>query len=250
MNKRFVKIVDSFHKISKQGFIKAQNGTNTNAGGLTLEKLLGKKPDSDFFPDYNGVEIKTTHRYSRYAIKLFSIAFDGPNLYEANDLVNKYGQLNALGTQKTLSISLLVNQKRKLNNQDYYFELKVDETNEEIYLNVYNKNLKYIEKRGIVLFSSIKKRLFLKLNYTAILYCSKKVINNVNYYRYYKIYCCILKDFTYFIKAIKEGNVKLLLNLRYIKYGDTFINKSNNLSFLLSKREIGSIFYLDYYFEK
>ena len=43
-----------------------------------------------FFPDYYGIEIKCTTRFSNYPISLFSLAFDGTYLYQMNLLLQKY----------------------------------------------------------------------------------------------------------------------------------------------------------------
>ena len=43
-----------------------------------------------FFPDYQGIEIKCTTRFSRYPISLFSKSFDDPSFFEMNRLINIY----------------------------------------------------------------------------------------------------------------------------------------------------------------
>ena len=70
-------LLEKFKNISKQRWIKGLNNY-TNSAGLTFEALLNKKSDSMFFPDFKGIEIKATQRFSRYPITLFSKAFDGP----------------------------------------------------------------------------------------------------------------------------------------------------------------------------
>ena len=62
----------------------------TSAVGNTFEKEIKKTPDSTFFPDYYGIEIKCTTRFSNYPISLFSLAFDGTYLYQMNLLLQKY----------------------------------------------------------------------------------------------------------------------------------------------------------------
>ena len=84
-------LISQFIEITKRGWIKGVNNL-TNSVGLTLEKQLNKEPDSMYFPDYNGIEIKCSQRFSRYPLKLFSLSFDGPELYEMNRLLKKYGK--------------------------------------------------------------------------------------------------------------------------------------------------------------
>lgn len=52
--------------------------------------MLNKSPDSMFFPDYQGIEIKCTTGFSRYPISLFSKSFDDPSFFEMNRLINIY----------------------------------------------------------------------------------------------------------------------------------------------------------------
>lgn len=87
MEQEFNEIIDEFIKINKKGYVNSINNNLNNSCGLTLEHLLGKKADNMFFPDFNGVEIKTTTRFSRYNISLFSMSFDGPNLLESNNFL-------------------------------------------------------------------------------------------------------------------------------------------------------------------
>ena len=57
---------------------------------MTFESLLGKLPDSMFFSDYYGIEIKTRRAYSKSAITLFNATPDGEDLFEIERLKNKY----------------------------------------------------------------------------------------------------------------------------------------------------------------
>lgn len=87
---------------------------------------------------------------------------------------------------KKLTIGLKLNKKISINNK-YYFELKID--NEKIYIKIYNSEQVPIENRGYIYLDSIKKRFLIKLNKLALIYASKKKINNDLYFRYYKIEC-------------------------------------------------------------
>ena len=76
MEKEFDKIIEEFKKLNRKGYIKGITNNLCNSAGLTLENQLGKNPDSMFLPDYYGIEVKCTQRFSRYNISLFSLAFD------------------------------------------------------------------------------------------------------------------------------------------------------------------------------
>ena len=93
MRQEFFKIIEEFLKLNERGYVESIS-KEKNSCGLTLEHLLGKEPDSMFFPDYNGVELKTTTRFSRYNINLFSLTFDGPSLFESNYMLETYGKID------------------------------------------------------------------------------------------------------------------------------------------------------------
>lgn len=173
-------------KINEQGYIKGINNNIFNSCGLTFENLINKNPDSLYFPDFNNIEIKCTQRFSRYPISLFSMSFDGPYLYESNYLLEKYGfQDKKYPEKKVLWGNLKYHQKTLIYNN--YFELELDK--EKIYINIYDLNNHLIDKQGFIYFNNIENRLKIKLANLAIIYASKKVINNDLYFRYYKIEC-------------------------------------------------------------
>ena len=58
MRQEFFKIIEEFLKLNERGYVESIS-KEKNSCGLTLEHLVGKEPDSMFFPDYNGVELKT-----------------------------------------------------------------------------------------------------------------------------------------------------------------------------------------------
>ena len=57
INKKYNNLINNFNLISQKKWIKSIVN-NTSGVGLTFENLLGKLPDSMFFPDYYGIEIK------------------------------------------------------------------------------------------------------------------------------------------------------------------------------------------------
>ena len=83
-------LIFKFHTIARKRWVKSLN-KGLGSVGYTFENELGKKPDSMYFPDYNGIEIKCSGRYSRYPITLFTVAFDGPSFPEINRILDTYG---------------------------------------------------------------------------------------------------------------------------------------------------------------
>ena len=173
MKKEEQEFIEKFHEIANKGWIKSISKSWSSVG-LTFEKELNKSPDSLYFPDYYGVEIKCTNRYSRYPLFLFTIAFDGPTFPEINRLIEKYGYPDKDFTDKKVLFEKLFFKTKTLVNNQYQFQLKFDESNQKIYLCVYDLQDKLIEKETYIYLDSIKDHLMTKLNSLAVIYASKK----------------------------------------------------------------------------
>jgi len=136
--------------ISEKKWVKGINNSN-NSVGLTFEALLNKNPDSMYFPDYYGIEIKCSQRFSRYPITLFSLSFDGPGLYEMNRLITTYGQIDIQYNEKYQFQGLIcTNKYTQINNN--YFKLKIDKKNNKIIIGIYDLNYKKNRRKNIYWF--------------------------------------------------------------------------------------------------
>lgn len=251
MNENFNELIQKFKEINQSGYIKGINNNLFNSAGLTLESLLKKQPDNIYFPDFKDIEIKTTQRFSRYPITLFSSSFDGPSLYEANYLLENYGKTDiCIQGKKNLVINLYANKKVAI-NENYSFELIVDYQNKRIMINIYDKENHLIEKRAFIDFQTLETRLQIKLHNLAVVYASKKVINNDLYFRYYKINCYTFKGVDTFIKLIEKRKIKITLMLRIAKSGkDIGKNKNKNMVFAINKDDLSLLFNEIYCYEK
>ena len=250
MEKEFDKIIEEFKKLNMKGYIKGINNNLCNSAGLTLENQLGKNPDSMFLPDYYGIEVKCTQRFSRYNISLFSLAFDGPNLYESNYLLETYGKKdNVYYEHKQLIVNLKINRKVLVYDK-YYFELRIDYDSKKIFIRIYDNELNFLEDRAFICFDSLDQRLRVKLHNLALFYASKSVSNDNLYFRYYKLECYKYKGIDSFIKCIEEEEVSVALILRFAKSGKDFLkNKNKNMLFSIRKNSLESLFDLIYYLE-
>ncbi len=150
MKKNYSHLAKEFEVIASKGYIKGVN-QSTNSISLTLEKELGKKADSMFWADYEGIEIKCKSRFSKFPICLFTQAFDGPYLYETNMILMRYGKTNyQFPNRKQLLTDLSCQNLNSYNN--HYFQLKVDEEKEQRLLQVYNNKFELIEEKNLNLF--------------------------------------------------------------------------------------------------
>lgn len=243
MKEQQYEIIKEFKKIANKKWIKGVNNT-TNSVGLTFESLIDKKPDSMYFPDYNGLEIKCSQRYSRYPIKLFSLSFDGPNLYEMNRLLELYGLPDEIYKEKKqLQGQIKINEYERIN--DNYFKLKIDKKSKKILISIYDLNKQLIEEKTYIEFETIKSRLELKLSNLAMVYASKKIIDNNLYFRYYLITIYKLKSFETFLKLLENNYIKVEIIGRVARSGiEKGRQRNKNLVFSLPKE------YIDLLFEK
>ena len=234
-------LIKKFIEISEKRWIRGINNS-TNSVGLTFESLLNKNPDSMYFPDYYGIEIKCTQRFSRYPIKLFSLAFDGPGLYEMNRLLTTYGKEDIKYKRRLqLQDSLYVNQYAKINNN--YFKLKIDKENKKVIVSIYDLKYQLIEEKAYLDFDTIKSRLELKLSYLAVVYASKKNIDNNLNFRYYQITIYKLKSFETFINLLEKDYIKVSIIGRVLRTGkEEGRQRNKNIVLSIPKESIELLF--------
>lgn len=235
-------LLEKFKTISKLKWIQGVNNY-TNSAGLTLESLLDKKSDSIFFPDYQGIEIKCTQRFSRYPITLFSKSFDGPSLYQMNEILNKYGKTDITFKDKKILNTNLSCNKKMLVNGKYYFKLDIDEKEQKLYLAVYDVFDNLIEKEAFVYFETLKTHLELKLSNLALVFASKKHIDNIPHFRYYKMIIYKLISFEKFIELLKQDIILVDIVGRISRSGtEAGRQRNKNLVFKISKENISKLF--------
>ena len=242
------KLVNKFIEISNNGWIEGVNNYS-NSIGLTFEKELGKKADSLYFPDYHGIEIKCSSRYSRYPIYLFSIAFDGPTFPEINRIVDKYGWFDHEFVNKKILMTRIRYKSKTKIQSGFQFKFELDEQEEKLYLCVYDMEGILIEKESFIYLSSIYNHLCLKLSNLAIIYASTKKDSNKKYHRYYEINVYKLISFDRFIELLKNDDIGVSFLARLGRSGDNkgkYKNKS--LTFELKKEDVFKLYSIEYYY--
>lgn len=244
MNDSEKDLIKQFMNISNKRWIKSIDNS-TGSVGLTFEKELGKKADDMYFPDYNGIEIKCTSRYSDYPISLFSIAFDGPTFPEINRIVSKYGYPDKKYPDKNILFVDFFFNTRTLVNHRYRFQLKTD--SEKIYLYIYDLDNNLIDDQAFIYLKSIKDHLCLKLNEMACVYASTKKIDDLKYHRYYKINLYKLISYEKFIELLINDDLSISLESRVGKSGENQGKyKNKNIVFRIDKKKLNKLFELVY----
>lgn len=242
MNENNKKLIDEFYRISKKGWIKSAS-KSFGSVGLTFEKELGKDPDSLFFPDYYGTEIKCTTHYSKYPLYLFTLAFDGPTFPEINRIVEKYGYYDKDYKDKKVLFAKLSCINKTIINDKYKFKLQIDQKEEKLFLCIYNLYDELIERESFVYLDSIKNHLMLKLNKMALIKAFKTKKNQEEYFRYYKMDIYLMKGFETFLNLLQEGKIEVSLIARIGKSSNQKgRHRNKNLVFNLKKENIDMLF--------
>ena len=66
----------------------------------------------------------------------------------------------------------------------YKFSLDVSDTEQRVYLNVYDRNNVFVENNSYWTYSLLKERLFLKYNILAIVFADSKFVGGFEYFKY------------------------------------------------------------------
>ena len=242
MNKDIQKLVEEFKRISNKGWIKSSSYSH-GAVGNVFERELGKKADVLYFPDYYGIEIKCTTRYSKYPLYLFTVAFDGPTFPEINRLINKYGRPDKNFSEKLVLFASVKCNRKTIINGKYKFRLDIDDEEERMFLCVYDLNDKLLERKSFVYINSLYNHLCLKLNKLAIVKVFKKNTENYNSFRYYYIAIYKLISFKKFLDLLQNGYINVDIIARMNKSGvDVGRYRNKNLVFSINKKNIDLLF--------
>lgn len=240
--KEYNDLIEKFKIIAKKRWIQSVNNDHGGVGN-TFEKEIGKEKDSLYLPDYEGIELKCTTRFSKFPLYLFTVAFDGPTFPEINRLIELYGYPDKdYNDQKVLFTKLSLLEKNAVNNS-YKFQLYINKEEEKLYLKVFNMQNLLIEQKSFVYLMSIYNHLVLKLSKMAVIYASKQRIDNKDYFRYYKLSIYELISFEKFISLLESGIIIVDLIARINKSGeDKGRHRNKNLVFSIKKDDLDVLF--------
>ena len=242
MSKYYDNLLNNFKKISSKNWIKSINH-NQGGVGVTFENELNKKSDALYFPDYGGIELKCTTKFSKYPLYLFTVAFDGPTFPEINRLIDLYGYPDKDFPEKKVLYTRLSIIRSNIVDNKYNFMLEINKEEEKLYLKIFDLYGNLIEKKSFVYLKSIYDHLMLKLNKLALIHAYKKKINNEDYFRYYKISIYELVSFDRFLELLEKGIIFVNLVARLNKSGvDKGRYRNKNLEFCIGKNDIEKLF--------
>ena len=235
-----------FNEIRKQGWIKTMSN-DLQGVGYTFERLINKKVDNFFLPDFRGIEIKTFELYTRRVIHLFNATPDGDYLYPIERVLDKLGYPDTKEHKyKVCNIAALGNEftycglYRKM-------ILQIDYEKEKINFIAYRDG-QNLDIGVSWSFELLKERLGLKLKNLAIVKAKSRIENGDKYFLYDRIDFYIMKDFKTFLSLIEDGTIKVTFKIGAYRsgkrsgqihdHGTDFSIKYNDIEKLYEKIDI------------
>lgn len=218
MQKNISALYREFCKVKKMGWIKSLRKGPTGIG-YTFETLINKFEENLPTPDFNGIEIKTIHVFSKRKIHLFNATPDGDLLYPINRLVDNMGYPDKLfPCCRILNISVNTKETTKIG---YYKELilKVDYFNQKVFLDG-TKNGKKIDLNVSWSFDLLEERIRLKMQYLCVIEACSKHINGSEYYYYNRIHFYKIRGFNTFLKLLDKGIISITFKVGVFKSGN------------------------------
>ena len=242
IEKTIEELQERFNEISKKGYIKGMYNSLSSIG-RTFENELNLQMNKECMPDYHGIEIKTRRTYSKSAITLFTSVPDGKECKETERLKNLYGYPYKRDKKyKALYVDVYGN-KMTFGGVKYQYKLDIDKKTEKIYLCVYDRQGRKLERRVYWTYKTLQNKLLTKLSYLAIVNVWTNKKEGWNYFKYYKISFFKLKGFSDFIKLLENGIVKISLKIDiYLdenNYGKTY---DHGCSFAIYEKDIIKLF--------
>lgn len=239
----FENLLKDFNKIYHMGYVKSVNN-NKNSVGITIEKLLESTGGDFNIPDYYDIEIKALRDYYMAEFDLFNSTPDGKYVCSTQWLSESFGYPDKdFRNIKVFKGNVYGNKENRI-GLFYNYKLEVDEKNQKIILNIYNRSMKLINNDIYWDFDSLKEKLERKLKKLAIFGFKKQSQNNELFIHYNTLKLYKLRGFNEFLKCIKNGYIFVTFKTGVNKRGP-YIGKftDHGTSFRISKNNIWRLFY-------
>ncbi len=220
MNENIEKLKILFKKIKNKEFNESLR-TGTTGIGYTFEKLLGKEEDSNYLPDFNGIEIKTKLGYSKSPLTLFTLVPEKDKVSSINYILTNFGYPDKDGELKCFRGNVYLKANNIIANR-YIFKTKILHNENKLQLLIYDKNFNLIDDSIYWNLKDIETRLFTKLQYLAIIkgYPYKRC--NKTYYKYTNLDIYKLKGFDAFLRLLNEDAIFIMFNIGMHKSAERY----------------------------
>lgn len=218
MLNNFKEFKNKFEDVKKKGWVKSMRKGDTGVG-YTFESMIGKEEENLPIADYGSIEIKTTRKYSRKRIHLFSAVPDGDFLFPIKRIHEKLGYPDK--QRPEFKVFQMGFNGKEFSNIGYYKKgiIKVNYKEKKVDFIVYKSSGYDIKINVSWTFQLLYQRLYLKLKYLAYITADSKFVNGNEYFYYYKLKMYKLKTFSIFLKLIEEGKIEVRFSIGVFKSG-------------------------------
>ena len=231
----------NFLIIKGMGWIRSLRQGPTGIG-YTFESLLGKSEDSLCVPDFDGIEIKTHRKNSRSYINLFNYNPIGNTSYEVKRIFEKYGYISRKDkTRKVFYCSVYSNYIIDA-GLNYKLSLYVDYLERRIYLLVFDRIGRLIEKESYWNFDILEDKLYSKMNVLAYIEAQSKQYNTCEFFKYESIKFYKLKNFDVFIQLVDKGIICVNFKVSGYKNEGLGLIDSHGVSFCIGTNNLGMLY--------
>ena len=174
-------LLSKLKKIHAQGYVPAVKHGDT-AVGMTLENLLGIKPNSDKKPDYKGIELKTSRKLGKTVAgiskkKKVTLFANAPDWKRSN--FDAMGVLKTFGYVEGGRLQLYCTVSNMINPQGLYLD-----AHNEIDLINKAKTEKYTGDVAVWALDVLKARLAEKHHETFWIQASSRIVDGKEYFQY------------------------------------------------------------------
>lgn len=242
MIKELKNLQKEFERISKKGYIKGIYNSLSSIG-RTFEQELNLPLNKEPIPDYHGIELKTRRTYSKSPITLFSAVPDGELPQEVERIKNTYGYPYKKDKKYKILYFEAYGNKLNFGGIKYQYKLDIDKTNEKVFLCIFDRKGKILERKVYWSFKYLEYKLITKLKYLAIINAWTNETNGWNYFKYYKIEYYKLTSFDKFLELIENGIIKLNFKVDIyrdeLNYGKSY---DHGCSFRIQEKNITKLF--------
>lgn len=218
MKNKFRILNNKLNSIKGKGFIEMNSEKYTNAG-LLLEKELGIEANDFSVADIDGIEIKALNTFTNTPITLFSCTCDGPDFFELNRLVERFGAKDYVF--KDIKVLYTTISAKEFTSWGKYLKMKlhVDRKKRKIYIMVASVNEKIIEKRAFWNFDTLNDIMIRKLNYLCLVSFRTLIKNYTKYCHYFDFNYFRYTNFETFLSELEKGSISVNIKYGVYKYG-------------------------------
>lgn len=234
------KLVAEFRRVKALGEVKSLRKGCTGIG-YTFETLINKEEDKLSKPDFGQVEIKTKLGYTKEPITLFNAS---PKREEASAVIyiaNRYGYETKYKNNVARKFCKDVYGNPTFEKNKYNYKLKIDYIGQKVIMLSFFDN-KFIEKVCEWTFDELRKKLYDKLPYLAIIYGYPYKREDGIYYKYLKMSAYKLKKFDNFLDLIEENKIYFSFYMIYSEDGENVYFDNHGVSIRIKLDAVDELF--------